>query len=249
MVLLNRLCLGLVSVAVALLTSAGTWVMGPGKGSHGAVANVTFVQSGGESDGGSSSLAFSPLSPVTNGNLICLVLTWNSSTVTLSSISSNRGSNLTLLHNPTEITSSGFRSAMAYGFCTSSGSLTLTATFSGSSSIVSMMAHEYSGATASPIESSALTRVLSAGTGTDAYASGSVTVSTTNAKVMGVAQDLNLNDTLTTGTGYTGRITTQADATGRGETEDKTASPGSTTATFTSSAGFIEIVVGALVIK
>lgn len=212
---------------------------------------IAHVQSGGADGGGTSGIDFVPLgSNVTSGNVVVVGISWNSSTVTLTSIASSRGDNLTLLHNPSLMEANGFRYALAYGAATSTGTLTLTATFSSAPVVVGVLASEYSGVdTTTPTEDSDATAVFIGGTGTDAYAGSTVTSTSASALIWGVGLDLNVGDSLTTGTGYTGRVTAM-DTSHRGEIEDKVlVSAGNTTVTFTSSNGFLELGIGTIVLK
>lgn len=220
-----------------------------GGGGGGGTTPPTFVQS---IDGESGSFQVTFGSNVGNGNCLVAAVYWLPNTASLTGITSDRSAAFTLLDNPTAESGNSGRAAQGYAMTTSGGSCTITFAFSAGLSAVGMLAHEYSGVHADIIDNGGAAHEASdapnLGTGADAYTSGNFTTTTNNCKIFGWLFDVNKNDTMSPGTGFTGRILTQAG--GRGETEDKTlATAGVTAATFTSSASFIFAVVGGMGLK
>jgi len=196
--------------------------------------------------GQNAAMAFA--SSVTSGNVVAVLISWNSATITLSSVAAACvSSGLTLANNPTTDATNSFRAAWAYGVADSTNTCTITPTFSSGPSVYDMIAHEVSGNSSAPFEASTIAVVAAAGTGADAYTSGNITTASNGDYIMGVVTDMNINDVYTTGTGYTGRQTTVAAATGASESEDQIqTSAGNIAATFTNSSGFQYSFVGAI---
>lgn len=210
---------------------------------------MAFVQSGGTNDEVAKSFTFG--TNVTNGNVLALAITWLPDTTSLTSITTDRSGSATLLDNPTAEAANSSRGAQAVVALTSSGSCTVTASFSAAITALGFIGHEYSDIdTANIVDNSGAAHIIAdcqnLGTGTDAYTSGNITTATANAVVFGWLCDINANDHFNSGTNFTARITTQA--TGRMDTEDLVkASPGTVAVTFTQTVqDFANALVGAI---
>lgn len=210
---------------------------------------MAFVQSGVTSDEVGKAFTFG--SNVTNGNVVAVAICWLPNTVSLTGISSDRSGGFTLYDNPTAEAANSSRGAHGVVALTSSGSCTVTATFSGTITALGFIGHEYSDiSTTSIVDNGGAAHIIAdcqnLGTGTDAYTSGNITTATANAVVFGWLCDINVNDHFNSGTNFTARITTQA--TGRMDTEDLVkASPGTVAVTFTQTVqDFANALVGAI---
>lgn len=213
--------------------------------------SITFVQRAADND--EVAHAFATTNNVTSGNVLAIGCIWGPNTVSLTSITTTRSGSATLLDNPTAETGNAARTAMGVVNLTSGGTCTITFNFSGGLSYFGGMVHEYSGVdTANMIDNGGLAHKMTdsqnLGTGTDAYTSGAFTTTSANCMIVGFAFDVNENNNLSIGTGYTGRYVGQAGH--KGVSEDKVlAVAGSTAATFTCSSAFLSSVVGGLALK
>jgi hypothetical protein len=215
---------------------------------------MSFVQFWGDDSG--PAIATSG-SNVTSGNVICGIIFWNSTTITLTSIANNRGPNCTLLGNPTAMPLNGMRVAMFYGELTSGGATcTLTSTFSSSPTVAAIFAHEYSGIDTAQIVDNAgaawaLQEFNGAGNGgvADYFTSGNLTTVTNGCTVVGLCMDPNINNDMTSGTGFTDRSTTQS-VDIRADSEDRVqTTAGVIAATFTCANNFRVTAVGGIGLK
>lgn len=208
-----------------------------------APSTLTFVQAkrARAFSGTTNPVAFD--SAVTAGHLIAVGVTWDSTTVTLTSITDSLGNTYTLVGNPTSSITG--RAAMSYVPNVLGGANTVTATFSGSISSV-ICVQEISGANASsPLDQSALNAQTNPGTGTDAVTSGTVTTTTAGQYIFGFSGDSNSGATFTQGTGFTA-----ADVGNAGAAEYQVqGAAGSLAATFTISAGFAVTITGIMTFK
>lgn len=200
---------------------------------------------GGSGAGTSLSVTFD--SNTASGDIICFAVAWSSAAVTLDSVTVDRASGgATLLNNPT----AGHYARFAHGYAVtdSSGSCQVTFNFSGSVTAFVIM-HSVAGGHAVPGDGAAAQQQSVEGTGTDAYDSGNITTTTNGDYIWGWAIDVNLNDDLTTGTGFTTLNGTQTSS-HRGDTEYKEqATAGSIAATFTSGNHFRNVDVGVIALK
>ncbi len=210
---------------------------------------MAFVQSGGTNDEVAKSFTFG--TNVTNGNVLALAITWLPGTTSLTSITTDRSGSATLLDNPTAEAANSSRGAQAVVALTSSGSCTVTASFSAAITALGFIGHEYSDIdTANIVDNSGAAHIIAdcqnLGTGTDAYTSGNITTATANAIVFGWLADINVSDHVNSGTNFTARITSQVGT--RIESEDLVkATAGTVAATFTQSQqDFLNALVGAI---
>jgi hypothetical protein len=169
---------------------------------------------------------------VSAGNLIAVSTKWESSSVSLNSITASCVSgNLTLVDNPI-IYDSAKVVAQGYGVVSSSGSCTITANFSGpAGGWDAIVAHEVSGVNTLDGHSFNKQDDVS---GTDAITSGNITTTAAGDYIFGVVWEGGANGpTYTAGMGYTKRVSGDG-ATGAVATEDKIqTTAGSLAATFT----------------
>ena len=195
--------------------------------------------SGGQTDGS-----------VTSGNVIVGVIYWIPTTDSLTSVSTNRTSSISLISNPTLWYGDVYEAAIFSGVVNSTGSLTITPTWGTGVDLWGFVFHEYSGVdTTTIVEASALQKQVAKGTGTDAYTSGIFSSLTDNAAIVGFMLGFDDIAAYSAGTGFTGRITNPTSPK-IAESEDKIlASAGSTQATFTSSTGWVETLVVGLALK
>jgi len=101
---------------------------------HGARAAIGFVQVQGGEGYNVASVAATFNSNVTSGNIIGIGVIWGSTSLTLNNVTATCVTgNFTLLDNPTTHSNNITRAAQGYGVISKSGSCTVTANFSGSS--------------------------------------------------------------------------------------------------------------------
>src|SRR5690349_8810264 len=140
----------------------------------------------------------------TNGDLNVVVVGWNDTTSTVSSVADNRGNTYVLAVGPT--TASGARQSIYYAKNIAGGSTTVTVSFNPAAASVDVRVLEYAGLdTTSPLD------VTAAAVGSSTTASsGSATTTAANELIFGA-------DTIATGTpgpgaGFTTRIITSPDS-------------------------------------
>ncbi len=191
-------------------------------------------------NGSSVSLTFD--TNVAAGNIIAFSTKWESSAVTLNSVSSTCGNNFILVDNPI-VYSSTKVAAQGYGIISNSGTCTVTANFSGpAGGWVAMIAHEVTGVdTGSPLDGHATNKQNDVGTTVDAITSGNITTTSNGDYIFGAVWEGESNGpTYTAGSGFTKRISADG-ITGGGATEDKIQSAaGPVAATFTQSVGWAD---------
>ncbi|MGA9800524.1 MAG: family 16 glycosylhydrolase [Terriglobales bacterium] len=163
----------------------------------------------------------------TAGNLDVVVVGWNDTTSTVSTVSDSLGNNYVLAIGPT--TGTGLRQSIYYAAGIKAGSNTVTVRFNQAAAYVDIRALEYSGlATATPLDVTA----GAAGSGTSA-SSGAGTTTSANDLIFGAG--MTIARFTAAGTGFVSRIITSPDA---DIAEDKTVSTtGSYSATAPNSAG------------
>ncbi len=215
---------------------------------------MSFVQFWGNDSG--PAIATSG-SNVTAGNIVCGIIFWNSTTITLTQIANNRGPNCTLLGNPTAMAANGMRCALFYGELTSGGATcTLTTSWSSPPTVAAIFAHEYSGIdTAQIVDNTgaawAIQEVSPGGgaTVTDIFTSGNFTTTTNGCTIAGFCMDPNVNNDMVSGTGFTDRNTTQTSPV-RADSEDRVqTTAGVIAATFTCANNFRANAVGGIGLK
>lgn len=188
---------------------------------------AAFVQSKQNFNSGTTvSITFD--SNVTAGNLIPVAL-YTDGDLTLDSVADNLGNTYTAVLTKVGGTSGAPFAWSLYAKNINGGACTITATFSGSG-FHEIFAHEVSGAdTSAPLDKSASNEQNSPGTGPNAVTSTAVTTTADGEYIFGFATGTQ-NNTVSTGTGFTGRLTAFATSC----TEDKIqTSAGSIAATFT----------------
>jgi hypothetical protein len=136
----------------------------------------------------------------TAGDLNVVVVGWNDTTASVSSISDSRGNSYALAVGPTSGT--GLRQSIYYAKNIAGGSNTVTVTFNQAANFVDVRALEYSGAsTSSPLDVTA----AAAGSGSTAN-SGAATTTGTNELILGAGMT---GGVITgAGTGFTSRVIT-----------------------------------------
>jgi len=208
---------------------------------HGARAAIGFVQVQGGEGFNVASVAATFNSNVTSGNIIGIGVIWGSTSLTLNNVTATCVTgNFTLLDNPTTHSNNITRAAQGYGVISKSGSCTVTANFSGSSTAgVGISVHEVSGVnTSTPLDGHAMNVQALVAVGS-IFTSGNITTSQSKDYMMGTGFDAAGNGTnfiLLPGAGFTLRKTADL---GRSATEDKIqSSAGSIAATFTNNGSF-----------
>lgn len=195
-------------------------------------AHVQSIAQSSASGSTSPTLAFG--SNVTSGNLICGHTTWNSTTVTLDSVTDSLGNTYSLVDNP--VTNIIWGSAMFYAPNITGGSATLTFHYSGSVQSTQVI-HEVSGCDLSaPLD----VHGLQAQNSVTAAFSPTVTTSQIGDYIFGGCAEVSSGSAVTSGSGYV-QSSTDSNVAGceTGEYISNQSPAGSTTATFNvSPAGF-----------
>jgi len=147
-----------------------------------------------------SSVAVTYPAAETAGDLNVVVVGWNDTTSSVSSISDSRGNSYTLAVGPTSGT--GLRQSIYYAKNIAGGSNTVTVTFNQAANFVDVRALEYSGAsTSSPVD------VTAAAVGSGSLAnSGSATTTTANDLIFGAG--ITEGAISGAGSGFTSRVIT-----------------------------------------
>lgn len=201
---------------------------------HAPVYAVTaFVQSVTARDTGSATtVAATPGTAITAGNLLAVYVHWTSSTSSLVSVTDNKSNTYTLVRCPT--ISGTTQACGAYASNVVAGSTTVTATFNNSGNLDKrIIVHEVSGVstgsvTGGPLDCSASNTQINPGNPTDVITSGTCVPSISGGYVFGATGNVSSNGQVP-GTGYTQRI----DQTTR-ESEDRIqSSAAAIAATFT----------------
>jgi hypothetical protein len=177
---------------------------------------------------GSTTIA-NPLS-VTAGDWVALAVFWLSTSATLSSVTDSQGNTWTIVHNPTTLTGNG-RGALAYVKAASTGTLTITATFSASIVGVTIAAGFSGRDSTSAFDGSNATTQTGVANSTDAISSGAIVTTAAGDDVFAATCDLNVNAAISAGTGWTNRVTSDFWA----SESQVQGGAGSITATFTPS--------------
>ena len=152
----------------------------------------------------SASVAVTYTAAQTAGNLNVVVVGWNDTTSTVSSVTDSRGNTYALAIGPTSGT--GLRQSIYYAKNIAAGSNTVTVKFNQAAAFVDIRALEYSGLDpASPLDVTA----GAAGSGTTAN-SGAAT--TTSAKELIVGAGMTASRFTQAGTGFTLRTITSPDS-------------------------------------
>ena len=171
---------------------------------------VAFVQSKSLSaPGTATTIAVTWTSNTTTGNLICLFVTYLSSTVTVSSVADSQTNTYTQVDFDDNTNGRTDRTYTFYAKNITGGATpTVTVTFSGSVN-ATLIVHEVSGCdTSSPLDQH---KIVPPGyfssTSTDALSTGNVTTTTDGQYIWGVNSSLGYTSTFVAGTNYTGRET------------------------------------------
>jgi hypothetical protein len=192
------------------------------------LAGPTFVQvKSATPQTASGSVAVTFTLAQTAGNLNVVVVGWNDTTSTVSSVSDSLGNNYVLAIGPTSGT--GLRQSIYYAAGIKAGSNTVTARFNQAAKYVDIRALEYSGLdSANPLD----VKAGAAGSGTSA-SSGTATTTSANDMIFGAG--MTIARFTAAGAGFASRIITTPDA---DIAEDKTVSTtGSYSATAPNSSG------------
>jgi len=230
---------------LGLALAAGVFVP-----SHGARAATGYVQSAMHGAGGTTSVAV-PFNRYVVKNDIVAVFVDFAAGITLNSVTDNEGNVYTLVDNPTT-GSSGNLAAMAYAVIGSSGPLTVTANFSGSTNCA-IAIHEITGVqTASPLDQHRMNAQSGPGSGQDAATSGTVNTNTSGDYIFGIIWNDGSNSaTYAAGTGYI--LRQQSDpslGSATQQTEDAVqTSKGSVAATFEVNPGFASYITGIMAFR
>ena len=168
-------------------------------------APIAFVQvKAATPQAASASVAVTYTAAQTAGNLNVLLVGWNDTTSTVSSVTDSRGNTYALAIGPTSGT--GLRQSIYYAKNIAAGSNTVTVKFNQAAAFVDIRALEYSGLDpASPLDVTA----GAAGSGTSAN-SGAAT--TTSAKELIVGAGMTASRFTQAGTGFTLRTITSPDS-------------------------------------
>jgi len=165
---------------------------------------MALVQSKGAGAFSGTSIDVVLTDAVTSGNIFGGIVVWGPSTVTLTGITDTRGNTYTLLHNPTTEGSVGFRGALFYAPIDSSGTCTVTCSFSANTNYITCGVHEISETTL--FDTSTMQAQTDPGTGTDAVSSGAITPSVSGCYLFGGSADGTNLVVPSAGTGWTGRL-------------------------------------------
>jgi Glycosyl hydrolases family 16/IPT/TIG domain len=178
------------------------------------LAGPTFVQvKSATPQTASGSVAVTYTLAQTAGNLNVVVVGWNDTTSTVSSVSDSLGNNYVLAIGPTSGT--GLRQSIYYAAGIKAGSNTVTARFNQAAKYVDVRALEYSGLdSANPVD----VKAGAAGSGTSA-SSGTATTTSANDMIFGAG--MTIARFTGAGSGFASRIITTPDA---DIAEDKTVS-------------------------
>ncbi|HTM89353.1 MAG TPA: IPT/TIG domain-containing protein [Terriglobales bacterium] len=169
------------------------------------VSTITFVQVAAATPQGSATTVSVPYSLAqTQGNLNLVVVGWNDTSASVSSISDSAGNTYLLAIGPT--TASGARQSIYYAKNIKGGSNMVTVNFSQAASSPDVRVLEYSGAsTTSPLD-------VTAGASGSSTTANSGLATTTAANELIFAADTIATGTPGPGTGFTARIITQPDS-------------------------------------
>jgi len=168
-------------------------------------STITFVQVAAATPQGSVTTVSVPYSHAqTAGNLNIVVVGWNDTSASVSSISDSAGNTYLLAIGPT--TASGARQTIYYAKNIKGGSNTVTVNFSQAASSPDVRVLEYAGAsTTSPLD-------VTAGASGSSTTANSGLATTTAANELIFAADTIATGTPGPGTGFTARIITQPDS-------------------------------------
>lgn len=198
----------------------------------GGAGTITHI----DNKGGGGNLSAYPaaaLSAASTADTICGWVYWQSTTITLNSVTDGTNT-YTLIHNPTTVDTTS-RYAMFYCLSVTAGTFTVTANLSGAA-FGNVIVHLIRGSGAVTLDKSALASQGFPGTGTDAVSSGNVTTTTDGQYIFGASAKVNAaGNVLTAGTGFTSR-TQQNNSGAASLSESRTqTSAGAIAATFTTS--------------
>ena len=187
------------SSGVAVQTSVNLVVTGGSSG-----GTITFVQGTSNAPQGNASTVSATYPAIqTNGNLNVVVIAWNDSVTTLSSITDTLGNSYVLAAGPTKVSGTATQSVYYAKGIVSDGhtSNTVKVTFSASAPYPDLRIVEYAGADpTSPLD------VATGNSGTSATTT--ATLTTTNANDLILASNYLQYQTTGPGTGYTSRMIT-----------------------------------------
>ncbi|MGA9797564.1 MAG: IPT/TIG domain-containing protein [Terriglobales bacterium] len=184
---------------------SGTLTNGYTYTSSGGGGSIAFVQvKSATPQTASASVAVTFTTAQTLGNLNIVVVGWNDTTSTVSTVTDNRGNTYTLAIGPT--TGTGLRQSIYYAKNIAAGTNTVTVTFNKAAAFVDIRALEYSGLDpTSPLDQTA----GAAGSGTTA-SSGAATTASANELIFGAG--MTATAFTGAGTGFVSRIITTPDA-------------------------------------
>jgi hypothetical protein len=186
-------------------TQTGTLTNGYTYTTSGGGGPIAFVQvKSATPQTASASVAMTFTTAQILGNLNVVVVGWNDTTSTISTVTDSRGNTYTLAIGPT--TGTGLSQSIYYAKNIAAGTNTLTVTFNKAAAFVDIRALEYSGLdTASPLDE----KTGAAGSGTTA-SSGAATTTSANELIFGAGMTAAVFTGA--GTGFVSRIITTPDA-------------------------------------
>lgn len=182
---------------------------------------------------------------VISGNVIVGIFYYTAGSV-ISSMTTNRSASVSLVSGEAqEFYGYNYSAKLFYAVINSTGSLTITPTWSTAPTFWGFSCNEYSDIdTSTVVEGSAIQLQAGRGTNADAYTSGTFNSLTNNATIVGFCVDPGFYTVLSAGTGFTIRHSEHI------YSEDRVlASAGSTSATFTSSKENLQTAVGGFALK
>ncbi len=191
-----------------------------------------------------TTVSVSTSSQVTSGDAIAVGLYWTASQ-TLTSITGCGSTSFAIVNNPTGPGASLVRFAQAYGFATTSGACTVTATFSGAVASAAMVVNDVQNVTA--LDCFAAQEQDVPGTGSNAVSGGGCTTTASGDYLLGVLTNGDGNGaTFTAGTNFKLEGPTSMSI----QTEDALqTSAGLATATATVTPGYASTATGLLAFK
>jgi hypothetical protein len=172
------------------------------------------------------------------GNLVCGVLSYYTPSGPLSSVIDDKGNNYTIVDNIAGTGMSSFTLSTFYLANITNAPQTITATFTNTLFYVMILADEYSGVAAVPLDGHAINQQPSFGNATaDAVTSGSITPTVSGDLIYGGVTDGGVS-TIVAGTGFTLRQTSTVTSSDFAYSEDLIqGASAAVAATFTLNAG------------
>lgn len=214
-----------------------------------AAAGVAHVQHGTSTElfNSDTSASLTMGSNGTSGNTLAVFISYDSTTITVSSMSGCGG---TFSQVGSNFDYNGYRSSWWVAANITGGSCTITATLSAATSNKFLIAHEVSGVNTSTPTDGSILAGSTAGAGTDTVSTGNFTTTQNGDYIMGVMWNTSFGGALpAAGTGYTLRASEDTNSQGlRSENRIQTTASASTVVTFSPDA-FVNFIAGGLALR